>query len=124
MSEPMMSWADLLAWSDEHGLLAKKARSACGCSTQAASRGLSEPLGCSGMSRPTADKGSPGQQRQPDDDYYSAEQGKRRVTGHPPAVHRARSLSDPQRPQRAKDDTSDTANPHQALRSFRATGPG
>ena len=24
MSEPMMSWADLLAWSDEHGLLAKR----------------------------------------------------------------------------------------------------
>jgi hypothetical protein len=36
-------------------------------------------------------------------------------------VHRARPLSDPHRPQRAEDDTSDTANPHHALRSFRAT---
>ena len=100
-----------------------KARSACGCSTQAASRGLSEPLGCSGMSRPTANKGSPAQQRQPDDHYYPAEQGKRRVTGHPPAVHRARSLSDPQRPQRAQDDTSDTANPHRLSDHFEQPGP-
>src|SRR6202042_814401 len=76
----------------------------------------------SGVSAPTADKGRPDQQRQPDDDHHHAEHREPRVTGHAPAVHRAGSLSDPQRPQRAEDDTSDTANPHQALRSFRATG--
>jgi len=69
-------------------------------------------LGLAGMAKAFDD-----QQRQPDDDCRHAEQGERSVTRHARAVHRARPLSDPHRPQRAQDDASDTANPHSDLRS-------